>query len=173
LLGQFKNCSWVKVVNRRQTVTGWIPGGNRYVRLLAGCDALPFGTFRPFTGVVKPNSRSGGYGRLLVDNGTASDAAVILTLDELPVMAVYIRSGEAYTMKGIRDGTYRLYFSTGSEWNGKQFTSNPSYKRFEDAFTFRTTSKTYTEWSATLHPVAGGTASVEEVDPDEFPEIEE
>lgn len=170
VLGQFKNCSWLKVINQNE-VTGWISGEHRYVELHPSCSDVLVGTFHPLTGIVKPNTREGGYGELSVSNGTPSDGIVILTLDDQPVTAVYIRSGESYTMKGIRDGIYYLYFSTGSEWDGERFTLYPSYKRFEDAFEFTTTSTAYTIWSVTLHGVLGGTASAEEVNASEFPDI--
>lgn len=76
-------------------------------------------------------------------------------------------------MKGIRDGTCYLYFSTGAEWNGKAFTTTPSHQKFEDAFEFTTGATTYSTWSVTLHGVVGGTAAAEDVDESEFPKIED
>lgn len=126
---------------------------------------------RPLTGVIRPNQRGGGCGELTVENGNSKDGVVILTFNAKPVMTAYIRAGEPFTMKSIRDGVYFLYFSTGSEWNGKEFVSSPSRKRFEDAFQFPTGSATCTTWSITLHGVVGGTAAVEEVSESEFPDI--
>lgn len=171
IIGQFENCTWLKVKSRNQSVTGWISGDNQYIELRATCERVPMGTFRPLTGVIKPNQRGGGYGELTVDNGTDEDGVVILTFNEKPVMAAYIRAGEAFTMKGISDGTYYLYFSTGSEWNSKEFLSSPSHKRFEDAIEFTSSSTTYTTWGVTLHGVVGGTASTENVSENEFPDI--
>ena len=92
-----------------------------------------------------PNTQAGGLGQLSVENGTSSDGVVILNLSEGdPVMATYIRAGDSYTMTGIRDGTYHLFFSTGSEWDGEanEFTESPSYKRFDDPLGFSTTAQT-------------------------------
>jgi hypothetical protein len=132
---------------------------------------IPLGTIRPSTGVIKSNQDSGGYGELTVENGTTSDGVVILTLSDKPVMSAYIRSGDSFTMKGILDGTYYLYFSTGADWNGKAFTTTPSHQKFEDAFEFSTGSTTYTTWSVTLQGVVGGTAATENIDESQFPDI--
>ena len=167
IIGQFKDCAWLKVSSRNQSMIGWIPGDKGYVELRITCENIPLGTFRPLTGVIKPNQRGGGYGELTVDNGTTEDGVVILTLSDDPVMAAYIRSGDSFTMKGIRNGTYYLYFSKGAEWNGKAFTTTPSHQKFEDAFEFTSGGR----WSVTLHGVVGGTASAEEVDESEFPDI--
>lgn len=171
IVGQFENCAWLKVSRRNQTLTGWVSGDARYIQLQTNCENIPLGTFRPLTGIIKPNQRSGGYGELTVDNGTSRDGVVILTFNDTAVMAVYIRSSDSFTMQGIRDGTYYLYFSTGAEWNGKEFTDAPSRQKFEDAFQFTTGTTTYTTWSITLHGVAGGTASAENVSESEFPDI--
>lgn len=173
IIGQFKDCAWLKVSSRNQSMIGWISGDKQYVELRITCENIPPGTFRPLTGVIKSNQRGDGYGELTVDNGTTRDGVVILTLSDDPVMAAYIRSGDSFTMKGIRGGTYYLYFSTGAEWNGKAFTTTPSHQKFEDAFEFTSSATTYSIWSVTLHGVVGGTASVEEVDESEFPDIED
>jgi hypothetical protein len=172
IVGQFENCTWLKVKSRVQSLAGWIAGGTQYIKLHATCESIPLGTFRPLTGVIKPNqSGRGGYGTLTIDNGTDKDGVVILTLNEEPYMAAYIRAGETFTMKNISDGTYYVYFSTGSEWNSKVFLTSPSHQRFEDPVGFTTSSTTYTTWNITMHSVVGGTASTENVSENEFPDI--
>ena len=171
--GQSDDCAWLQVRARDQSITGWVSGDARYVDLRQSCESLPLGTYRPFTGVVRPNERGGGYGELVVDNGTSTDGVAILMFSEEPVVAMYIRAGETYTLKGIRDGTYYLYFTTGSAWNGKKFTVSPGYKRFEEACDYVTGATTYTTWSVTLHGVIGGNASAEQIDATEFPDIDQ
>jgi hypothetical protein len=173
VIGRFKDCAWLKVSSRNQSMLGWISGDKQYVELRITCADIPLGTFRPLSGAVKSDQRGGGYGELTVDNGTTKDGVVILTLSDDPVMAAYIRSGGSFTMKGIRDGTYYLYFSTGAEWNGRAFTTTPSHQKFEDAFEFTTGATTYSTWSVTLHGVVGGTAAAEDVDESEFPKIKD
>jgi len=33
----------------------------------------------------------------------------------VPIIAIYIRAGDSFTIKGRRDGTYELYFSLGED----------------------------------------------------------
>lgn len=135
---------------------------------------LPNGTF-----LVK--KLIGGLGKLTVKNGLDLDAVVILVSSmrvEIPLMAVYIRSNDSYTITGIRDGTYIVYFSVGENWgkDSKKFTARPRYERFENELQFETTetnySTYYTTYELTLHPVIGGTAETEYLNEEEFPTIE-
>lgn len=151
---------------------GWVSGAAQYIDLRTNCSSIPAGTFRPLTGIIKPNQRGGGSGTLTVDNGTTTDGLVILTLDDVAIMAVYVRASDSFKMQGIRDGTYYLYFSTGEAWDGQRFTVNPRYQKFEEPFQFTTGATTYTTWSITLHGVVGGTASAENISEGEFPAIE-
>jgi len=175
IIGQFENCSWLKIASRKQSLIGWILGSKQNIKYQTTCQGIPLGTFRPNTGVIKPNKNGGGYGTLTVDNGTTADGVVIMTLNDSPIMAAYIRAGETFTIKGIRDQTYNLYFSKGSDWNGKEFLSFPSHQRFDDPMEFKTvytqTMVTYSIWKVTLQAVAGGNASVNDVAESEFPDL--
>jgi hypothetical protein len=172
VVGEFNNCAWVQVAaSRRADPKGWVSGDSSYLTLQKPCTLIPKGSFRPLTGLVKPNISGEGYGELTVDNGTSTDGVVILALGEQPVMVAYIRAGESFMMKSIPDGVYYIYFSTGSEWNGEKFIHQPSYQRFEDRIKFTTTASTYSIWSITLHSVVGGNAAAEEVDIIEFPSL--
>jgi hypothetical protein len=138
-----------------------------------GESPTPVSTFdaaRPATGMITSNN-GGGHGLLTVENGTNQDGIAILTLNDVPVLASYIRSGDSFTMRGIQDGVYFLYFSTGTDWNGKTFATSPTYKKFEDPFPFETKATTYTSWRVTLQGVVGGNAAAENVNPNAFPQI--
>ena len=65
-------------------------------------------------------------------NGTPMDSVVILVRDNVPQMSAYIRSNDTLEVGGISDGGYQVYFSTGNEWNGKEFTVNAVYQKFRD-----------------------------------------
>ncbi|MDH7475831.1 MAG: hypothetical protein QHJ74_17870, partial [Anaerolineae bacterium] len=71
----------------------------------------------------------------------------------------------------IPDGGYKLFFALGEDWDDAtgRFTRRVRYSVFEDTFSYVTTLTTATIWQVTLHPVVGGTAATEEVDPGEFP----
>ncbi|KPL76924.1 hypothetical protein ADN00_10020 [Ornatilinea apprima] len=172
ITGQFENCSWVKMKSRSSGLEGWVAGGEQYIELRIPCEQIPLGVFHPQTGWIQ-RGEGGGYGTMTVDNGTAKDGVVILTANDQAVMAAYIRAGEKFTLQGIQDGTYALYFSTGSDWNGKEFMTDPRRQRFTDAFEFSTSASAYTIWDVTLHTVTGGTASAQDVGEGDFPAIGE
>ncbi len=134
--------------------------------------SLTTGTF-----VTEAVSRD-GLGQLSIDNGQELDALAILADPAgSPQIAVYVRSYETFTITGIRDGSYQLFFSLGEDWNqpSAEFTRRASYFRFEDPLPYETipsaTGSRYTAWEVTLHPVVGGTAETEQIGEDEFPAL--
>jgi len=121
------------------------------------------------TGSFLVRKLSGGSGKLTVENGLDLDAVAILSSPKEPkdpLMAVYIQSNDSYTIRGIKGGTYILYFTLGEDWDScsERFTTKTTYKRFEDEFNF-----VHYDYEVTLHPVVGGTAGTEPVGEDEFP----
>jgi len=134
--------------------------------------SLPTGTF-----LVK--KISGGYGELTIENGLDWDAIIILSESykpDLALISVYIQAGDTYTITGIEDGIYILYYALGKDWdsNSKKFRIKEEYARFEEEFEFETTGITYityTTYTVTLYPVVGGTARTEYVSEEEFPKL--
>jgi uncharacterized protein YgiM (DUF1202 family) len=175
IIGQFNNCAWLKVRHRERSLTGWIPGDAQHVTLQKRCETILPGTFRPSTGLLYAAQQRNARGELTVINGTPMDSVVILVRDNVPQMSAYIRSNDTLEVGGISDGTYQVYFSTGTEWNGKEFTVNAMYQKFRDilSFTTKVTNDviTYTTWKITLHPVAGGTAATDRVGRNDFPPV--
>jgi hypothetical protein len=117
----------------------------------------------------------GGRGTLTIDNGGDSDAVITLAKGKRPVISVYVRKDKKYTVNGISDGTYKVFFSGGVDWDGKarRFARDCAFQQFDDKFSFRTT-RTATEirwstWEVSLQPVVGGTASTSDVDPNDYP----
>ena len=133
--------------------------------------APPQPAVRPPTGMLEDYA-PGGKGQLLIKNGTDADALVILTgLDDQAVKSAYIRDAESFSMTGIQDGTYRLYYSKGQTFNQetKRFTLKATYQRLDATIDFTTTATQYTTWEVTLYGVAGGTVGSIPVDPSKFP----
>ena len=129
---------------------------------------------RPSTGLLDRYGNGTGQGELNVKNGTDGDGVVILAdLDDEPLLAAYIRSGESYRLTGIPDGEYRLFFSKGDRWDDKKkaFTRRVSRQRFEDAFLFTSTATSYSVWDVTLYGVAGGNAGAVDVAEGQFPTL--
>ena len=123
---------------------------------------------------VRPGSRT-GTGKLKIDNGGNRDAVLTLALGKRPAFSVYVRKHSKYTVSGIRDGTYRVYYTLGVDWDrsARAFSRDCAFERFDDTFKFKTTETAtqinWVEWAITLHSVRGGTASTSEVNPNDFP----
>ncbi len=115
----------------------------------------------------------GGSGEFTIDNGGSVDAAISLVKNggKKPAVTVYVRGKAKFTVKGVTDGTYKVFMASGADWDAKarRFTRNCDFSQFDDTFVFKTTSAQYTIWSITLTPVAGGNASTSDVRPDAFP----
>lgn len=170
VVAQIRKCTWLKVVNAEQ-VAGWLPYNRSAIRLHKPCDAIPDGITRPESSIVMPNKQPGGPGKLTVENFTASDGVVILTtLEEQPTVAAYVRANETFSLDGIQNGVYYLYFSTGADWLADlgEFLRNARRMRFEDTFEYGR----YGSWRVTLHTVPGGNAGAAPVAPGQFPPIQ-
>ncbi|MDG4831632.1 hypothetical protein O7627_20335 [Solwaraspora sp. WMMD1047] len=114
----------------------------------------------------------GGSGQLKIENG-GGDAVISIVKGSAksPVIRVYVRSKNSFTVTGITDGTYRIFMTNGRDWNPglRAFSLECRYRKFDDSFKFTTTSRTFTIWTIKLTPQLGGNASTSGVDPDEFP----
>jgi hypothetical protein len=150
-------------------------GGQQYKVSLVALPSPPRQGGRPSNGqFVRQGSRT-GRGELTIENGGQQDAVITLAVGKRPTFAVYVRKGAKHTVTGIRDGTYRVYFTSGTDWDPKAraFGQDCSFDRFDDSLEFQTKqTATQTEWSTwtiSLQPVAGGNAPTSEVDPDDFP----
>ena len=75
---------------------------------------------RPNTGTFVKDQVRDGYGELtIINDNSMQDALVVLTdTAKVPRIAVYIRSGDSFTISGIVDGTYEVYFKFGNKWDG-------------------------------------------------------
>jgi hypothetical protein len=124
--------------------------------------------------VVREVGARNGAGELTIENGLDIDAVAVLTQQGSSWMfAVYVLNHGTHTIGGIPDGTYELYFTLGEDWDAEagRFTRKRSLSRFGDKFPYATTQTTYAIWSVTLHAVAGGSASAEDVPEDAFPDL--
>jgi hypothetical protein len=115
-----------------------------------------------------------GKGELEIDNGLDLDAVGILSSvkePKVPIIAVYISAGDSFTITGISDNVYILYFSVGESWDLKsnRFLEKSLYQKFNNQFEFTTTLEEYTTWEVTLHPVVGGEAQTFPVSENQFP----
>jgi hypothetical protein len=96
---------------------------------------------RPSNGqFVRQGSRT-GRGELTIDNGAGQDAVITLAVGKRPTFAVYVRKGAKHTVTGIQDGTYHVFFTSGTDWDRKTraFSRNCSFDRFDESMKFETT----------------------------------
>ncbi|MFE2843001.1 hypothetical protein ACFXKS_05525 [Streptomyces scopuliridis] len=126
-------------------------------------------------GAFVKDARPGGLGRLTVKNGTDSDAVVSLTRGKKTAFTVYIRKGASTTVRRVGDGSYTVYFTSGSDWNAskKSFTRDCAFEKFDDTADFRTVQVSggtqYTVLTFSLARTIGGNATTSEVPESEFP----
>jgi hypothetical protein len=116
---------------------------------------------------------SNGAGQLRIKNGGSADGVigVVPAKAKRPAIMVYVRGKQSFTVRGVRDGTYQIYMSTGQDWDAKAktFSRGCSFNRFDNSLTFTTTSTAYTIWEITVQAVSGGNATATGVSPDDFP----
>jgi hypothetical protein len=136
---------------------------------------VPIANRRLATGqYVVPGDRS-GLGTLTIDNGLAVDSLVVLSVGKTVAMSMYVGRRDVGTIGGIRDGTYRVFFTLGTDWDGGigKFTRNCDFERFDETVSFETSPTgggvQFQTYTVTLHAVVGGTASTTDVPPDAFP----
>jgi hypothetical protein len=58
---------------------------------------------------------------------------------------VFVRKGADYETDGIDDGTYSIYYSGGTDWDGSGFARGCSFSKFDRPLAFSTTSDGYFE----------------------------
>lgn len=126
-------------------------------------------------GTILASGIRGGRGGLTVQNGTGDDSVVTLLLGKRKAVSVYVRKGSTVTVSNIRDGTYRVYFTSGVDYDraARTFTRRCVFQRFDDPLPYRTvytaTQVRWSNWTLTLNKVVGGNASTSHVSPDDFP----
>ncbi|MGP3960154.1 hypothetical protein ACTWPT_29520 [Nonomuraea sp. 3N208] len=126
---------------------------------------------RPSNGKILYDRISGGHGTLKIRNGTSKDGVVTLVRGRTKAISIYVRARSTASIKDVRDGTYRIYFTTGYRFSTSKgrFTRGALYQRFNDRLKFTTTSTQTTIWTLTLHQVKGGNAQTSSVNPKDFP----
>jgi hypothetical protein len=126
---------------------------------------------RPANGRILYRGISGGLGRLTIKNGLKRDGVVTLVRGGKKAISVYVRAGRTATVRNIKDGTYRIFFTTGYRYSvsKKRFTRSATYQRFRNILRFRTYGNQYTIYQLTLHQIVGGNARTDHVNPRNFP----
>ena len=155
------------------TVSAKLPGGDRLALKLP--TAGQKNGSRPPNGKLIRAGKRKGQAEFIIDNGGSGDAVVTLSRKGKPAVSVYVRKDKKYTVEGVPDGSYAVFFTGGTAWDAKAraFGRKCAFQRFENPLEFRTTRTAsqvqYQRWTITLQPVVGGTARTDDVDPNDFP----
>ena len=96
---------------------------------------------------------------------------VVLVRGRSKAIGVYVRARATTTAGDIKDGTYTIYFTTGSRFSActGRFTRGATYWRFNNRLGFITTPQSYTVWTVTLYAVSNGNAPTTQINPQDFP----
>jgi hypothetical protein len=136
----------------------------------AGVSLPACATSRPPSGTILYAGISGGLGRLTIENGLSQDGVVVLVRGRSKAIGVYVRARSSTTVRNIKDGTYTIYFTTGSQFRicTGRFTRGATYWRFNDRLPF-VPPPGYTVATLTLQAVSGGNAPTTPINPPDFP----
>jgi hypothetical protein len=137
----------------------------------AGAGVLTASAARPGNGKILFSKGRTGAGVLTIKNGNARDAVITLVRGKSKAVSMFIRAKKSASIKGLKDGTYRVYFTSGYRYSTskRRFTKSASYQIFDQKLRFVTTATAYTHYTLTLYAVKGGNAHVSPVDPKHFP----
>lgn len=171
VLARNASCDWVQVA-QDQTVIGWLPLGDDKIKVDLNCPDLPAAVYRPRASVLLEDRSHRGSGTIRVQNESDRDSVVILVdQSDQTQLALYLRARDHYVFRTLPDGTYTIYFTSGTDWNGYGFTSSTTYARFEKPINYTTTSDAMTMWDISLQSLYGGNARTLAVREDAFPVI--
>ncbi len=168
VIGQSGICNWLKVIAPSGR-KGWVSGGDYYVSLNAPCEQIPEAAYQPINGTRLIDYRTyAGAGILKLTNPLVSDAVIILTnMSRYPVLAIYIRAGETYTIEGIPESTYEVYLAVGNGWLGDEMVFEEDLGKYSVLDLYNVTTAN-SEYSLMISTESGEAAPVES---DEFPSL--
>ncbi|GAA2855298.1 hypothetical protein GCM10010517_13420 [Streptosporangium fragile] len=116
-----------------------------------------------------------GRAYLEVKNGGKQDAVIVLVRGSKKAVTVYVRGKSKFRIQGVRDGNYKVYYSTGEDWDSRArtFTRTCSFEQFGEPLRFKTrqvgTQISWDNWTITLRSATGGNVRPKTVKPGDFP----
>lgn len=142
------------------------------VRLVPPAASTASATSRPPNGTILYAGIRGGLGILMIKNGPSQDGVVTLVRGQSKAISVYVRARSSTTVRNIKDGTYTIYYTTGSPFSFSisrgRFTRGATYWRFNDRLRF-VPPPGYTVGTLTLYAVSGGNAPTTQIPPGDYP----
>ena len=128
---------------------------------------------RPSTGTYLVDINRNARADFTIENEGSSDVVVTLTKGRNPDISVFVRKGRDFTVGGVPDGTYAIFYRYGGTWDdtARGFGRNCSFSKFSNPLKFETRRSgnriLWQNWTITLD-VLGGNAPPQDVDPDAF-----
>jgi hypothetical protein len=152
-------------VAREQKNNPPLPHGYTFVD-----NSLPTGTL---LGVETYNT---GRGKITISNGTSEDAVVAVVVSSTGKLArkVYIAAASQYSLDKFSEGSYRVLFSLGKDWDpeAEVFKQDASYQEFGKILFFSEKELEdgveYSHHTITLNPVPDGNVPRVDVDAAKF-----
>lgn len=130
-------------------------------------DALPSQGWYPPTGIIQGPENLQGRRALTVKNQGSRDQVVVLAKNDQPVVVVYVRASDQTTVTGIPLGTYTVFYTTGRDWNGREFLADARPARADAPLVY---DEDTGGWTLTFN-VTNGNASSSPVSASDIPPI--
>jgi hypothetical protein len=136
----------------------------------AGAAPATCSTSRPHSGTILFSGIRGGLGRITIKNHLSQDSVIVLVRGKSKAIGVYVRAHATSTVRNIKDGTYTIYFTTGSRFSAckGRFTSGASYWRVKNRLPFVSPPR-FTVATLTIFAASGGNSPSTQISPSGFP----
>lgn len=177
ILGQYANCQWLEI-STDTIESAWILMDDTKVDMSIDCSAITPVGFHLESSVIYQRADLDNHNELRITNEGTRDSVVYLVFaahHDFPFAIAYVRSTESYSIKGIPDGTYSLFYRSGSDWDGTHFLKNETVKRGVEDYMFEETPKqdsnAHPIWLITLDPISDGNTPVIDASEADIPEI--
>jgi hypothetical protein len=137
--------------------------------------AQPDPNRRPTNGDLGSGKR-GGLGTLTI-KAASTDAVIKVTGGGRLIRNIYVRADSTVTVDAIPDGTFDVFFTTGTDWDSTaaRFTRDCDFSKFDQGLSYQTkyfaTGTQYTTFTLTLYKSTLGNATTSDVDPNAFPAV--
>lgn len=131
----FLDFPWVQVrIEGEQT--GWVSADPAFAEVAVPLESLPLVSWYPPDSILQRTIELDGPHSMEVENLGERDAVLVLAQELNPVLAVYVRAGQTYTVDGIPNGTFDVFDSRGGNWNGREFMSDASRSKWTEPLPF-------------------------------------
>lgn len=129
---------------------------------------------RPATGTLLVKAANGGYCSVTISNGNEDRDAIFVFCStsnpSKPLLTVFVRAGEKTKKIKIKNGTYNIYYSVGTDYDAgsRQFLTDADHRVFDQTMPCSGSRRQWTDYTLKIYADSGN-ASTSPVGDDEFP----